>query len=371
MEALVQRQPLMISSLLTHAARHHGKAEIVSKTVEGAIHRYTYADAERRARRLVRVLHRLGVKPQDRVGTLAWNGHRHLEIYYAVSGMEAIVHTVNPRLHPGDVTYIINHAGDRLVFADTSFAALIAEIAPAIRETVRAVVMMTEAAHMPTLALPDGMDLLCYEMLMAESDEDYAWPSFDENTASALCYTSGTTGRPKGVLYSHRSTWLHAYSLNTADALGLRAVDQFLPVVPMFHVNAWGAPYTAPMVGASLVLPGRHLDGASLESLMNTERVTVSAGVPTVWMGLLHHLRATGTRLHTLKRLLTGGSACPPLLIEAFEGEYGIHVEHAWGMTETSPVATYNAPSRRTPAWMKRRRCGSGSSRAASCRDST
>jgi fatty-acyl-CoA synthase len=344
MQGLMQSQSLSISGLLRMAARHHGNAEIISKTVEGDIHRYTWAGAEQRSRRLVRVLVGLGVGPGDRVGTLAWNGHRHLEIYYAAPGMGAICHTINPRLHPDDIAYIVNHAADAVLFVDTSFVPLIEAIAPRIADSVRAVVMMTDEANMPALALPAGMRLLCYETLMDAADEDYAWPDLDENTASALCYTSGTTGRPKGVLYSHRSTVLHAYAVNVVDALAFRAVERVLPVVPMFHVNAWGIPYAAAMSGASLIFPGRHLDGASLEVLMNQERVTMAAGVPTVWMGLLQHLRSSGTRLHTVERIMTGGSACPPLLIEAFGGEYGIRVEQGWGMTEISPVGTYNQP---------------------------
>jgi fatty-acyl-CoA synthase len=344
MLGLMQNHPLMIAGVLQRAARHHGATEIVSKTVEGDLHRTTWAGLEARARRLVRVLQKLGVGPHDRVGTLAWNGHRHVEIYYATSGMQAIVHTINPRLHPEDITYIARHAGDRLLFADTSFAALIEMVAPHLVETVQGVIFMTDAAHMPTIKLPAGMALHCYEDLMAAADDDFQWPVFDENTASALCYTSGTTGRPKGVLYSHRSTLLHAYAMSAADALGLRAVDRVLPVVPMFHVNAWGIPYIAAMTGSALVMPGRHLDGASMATLMNAERVTMSAGVPTVWLGLLQHLRASGERLHTVKRLMTGGSACPPLLIEAFGREYGVRMEHGWGMTELSPVGTYNAP---------------------------
>ena len=230
------------------------------------------------------------------------------------------------------------------MFADTSFAPLIAGIAARLPDSVRAVVMMTDPARMPEIALPARLRLLCYEDLMAGADEDYAWPEFDENTASGLCYTSGTTGRPKGVLYSHRTTVLHAFSVNMATALGFRSVDRILPVVPMFHVNAWGIPHAAPMAGAALVMPGRHLDGKSLAELMNSERVTMSAGVPTVWMGLLQHLRASGGRLATVERIMTGGSACPPLLIEAFGDEYGIEVQHGWGMTELSPVGTYNTP---------------------------
>ncbi|MCW3474294.1 3-(methylthio)propionyl-CoA ligase [Limobrevibacterium gyesilva] len=344
MLGLMQDQPLMITSIIRHAARHHGGAEVVSKTVEGAIHRTTYAEVERRSRRLVRVLQRLGVATGERVATLAWNGFRHLELYYAVSGMQAICHTINPRLSPDDIAYIVNDAQDVVIFADTSFAGLLAGVAPRVRASVRAVVFMTEPAHMPDIALPEGMDLLCYEDLMAAADEDYAWPVFDERVAASLCYTSGTTGKPKGVLYSHRSTLLHALAVNMPDVLAMRAVDRMLPVVPMFHVNAWGTPYAAPMAGASLVMPGRHLDGASLRELMNAERVTISAGVPTVWLGLLQHLRASGTRLETVERLVIGGSACPRMLMEAFHDEYGVRVDHAWGMTELSPVGTFNRP---------------------------
>jgi fatty-acyl-CoA synthase len=344
MLGLMQSQPMLISTLLRNAARHHGGTEIVSKSVEGDIHRTTWGETEQRARRLVRVFEALGVRPGDRIGTLAWNSHRHLEVYYAAPGMGAICHTINPRLHAEDIAYIVNHAGDCVLFAETSFTGLIETIAPAIAATVRAVVMMTTEQAMPEVALPPGMRLLCYDTLIAAADADYEWPGFDENTASSLCYTSGTTGRPKGVLYSHRSTMLHAYAANVADAIGLRATDRMLPVVPMFHVNSWGIPYAAAMAGATLVLPGRHLDGPSLEALMNQERVTVSAGVPTVWLGLLQHLRAAGARLETVKRIITGGSACPPLLIEAFGREYGIPMEHAWGMSEISPIGTYNKP---------------------------
>ena len=340
----MQHQPLLISSLLTHAARHHGGTEIVSKTEEGAIHRTTWAEVEHRARKLARVLAGLGVGPSDRVGSLAWNGYRHLEIYYGAPGMGAICHTINPRLHPDDIAYIVNHAGDRVLFVDPSFTGLIGTIAPAIRDHVRAVVMLTAPEHMPALTLPPGMRLLCYDELVAAADGDFAWPKLEEETASSLCYTSGTTGRPKGVLYSHRSTVLHGYAINMTDVLGLRAIDRVLPVVPMFHVNAWGIPYAAAMAGAALVLPGRHLDGASLHGLMNAERVTIATGVPTVWMGLLAHLRATGGRLDTVKVIMTGGSACPPLLLEAFGAEFGVSVEHGWGMTEMSPVGTYNKP---------------------------
>jgi fatty-acyl-CoA synthase len=344
MQGLMQQSPLLVSSILRHAARHHATGEIVSKTVEGTTHRTTYAELESRARRLARVFGKLGIGAGDRVGTLAWNGYRHLEVYYAAPGMGAICHTINPRLHPDDIAYIITHAGDAVLFADTTFLALLETIAPKIKDCVRAIVLMADAANMPTLELPAGMALHCYDDLMGAADDDFTWPSFDENTASALCYTSGTTGKPKGVLYSHRSTTLHAYAISMPDVFCLRAIDRVLPVVPMFHVNAWGLPYGAALAGSALVLPGRHLDGPSLHVMMNEERVTFSCGVPTVWMGLLAHLRATGGRLDTLRRILTGGSACPPLLIEAFAAEQGVVVEHAWGMSELSPLGTYNAP---------------------------
>jgi fatty-acyl-CoA synthase len=344
MLGLMQEQPLLISSIIHHASRHHAAAEVVSKTVEGAIHRTTYAEIEPRSRRLAGALKVLGIGIGDRVATLAWNSHRHMELYYAVSGMGAVCHTINPRLSADDITYIATHAQDAVLFADTSFAPTVAAVAPGLRATLRAVVFMTERAHMPDIVLPEGMDLLCYEEIVASAAPISAWPELDERSAASLCYTSGTTGRPKGVLYSHRSTLLHALASNMKDVFGLGAADRFLPVVPMFHVNAWGSPYSAPMSGASLIMPGRHLDGASLADMMNTERVTCSAGVPTVWLGLLQHLRASGKRLDTVERLIIGGSACPPMLMRAFGDEYGIRVDHAWGMTEMSPIGTYNMP---------------------------
>ena len=342
MLGLMQTRPLMISSIIQHAARNHASTEVVSKTIEGPLYRITYAAIERRMRRLVRGLQRLGVKEGDRVGTLAWNGFRHLEAYYAAPGMGAMYHTINPRLGVEDIAYIIEDAGDSVLFADVSFVPLLEALAP--RISVRHVVMMTDEATMPEVRLAPGMTLHCYETLLTEADDDYAWPEFDEMTAAGLCYTSGTTGRPKGVLYSHRSTVLHAYAVNMADVFGLRASDRVMPVVPMFHVNAWACPFAAPMVGASLIMPGRHLDGASLATLMNDERVTMSAGVPTIWLGLLGHLRSSGTRLETVKSLVIGGSACPPMLIDAFAREYGIRIDHAWGMTEMSPLGTFNSP---------------------------
>ena len=344
MLGLMQDQPLLISTIIRHAARHHAAAEIVSKTVEGTIHRTTYAEIEPRARRLASALRQLGTGLGARVATLAWNGHRHVELYYAVSGMGAICHTINPRLHADDISYIAGHAADKVLFVDLSFAPVIEAIADRVKDCVRDVVMLCEAAAMPEVKLAPGMHLHCYDTLMDAANEDYVWPDFDENTASALCYTSGTTGRPKGVLYSHRSTYLHAYAAALPDVLCARAVDRILPVVPMFHVNAWGIPYACAMTGAGLVLPGRHLDGPSLAGLLNDEQVTLTCGVPTIWMGLLQHLRASGQTLTSVKRIMTGGSATPPLLIEAFRDEQNVRVEHGWGMTELSPVGTYNSP---------------------------
>ena len=345
MLGLMQSQQLLISGILTHAARHHADAEIVSRQGDGSIVRHSYAELERRARQLALALGRLDVQDSDRVATLAWNGHRHLELYYGVSGMGAIIHTVNPRLAPDDVVHILNDAGSVLLFADPAFAPLVAAVAARV-PALRAVIIMGGPAEMTDIPLAPGQMLLCYEDLL--NDDDYAWPQFDERTASALCYTSGTTGRPKGVLYSHRSTLLHAYAINLPDVIGLRSVDRAMPVVPMFHVNAWGLPYAAPMVGASLIMPGRQLDGPSVAALMNSERVTMSAGVPTVWMGLLAHLRSTGARLDTVTKLVCGGSACPAMLIDAFRDEYGVRVDHAWGMSEMSPLGTYYAPKAST-----------------------
>ncbi|WP_175793941.1 3-(methylthio)propionyl-CoA ligase [Burkholderia ambifaria] len=327
--------PLLVSSLIAHAARYAGDTEIVSKRVEGDLHRYTYRDCEQRAKRLAQALARLGVESGDRVGTLAWNGYRHLEAYYGIGGMGAVCHTINPRLFPEQIAYIVNHAEDRYVFFDINFAPLVDSIAPQCPH-VKGWIAMTDAAHVPSGALP----YLCYETLVDAEDGRYDWPRLDELQASGLCYTSGTTGNPKGVLYSHRSTVLHAYGAALPDAMNLSALDAVLPVVPMFHVNAWGLPYAVPLTGGKLVLPGKDLDGKSLYELMEAERVTFSAGVPTVWLGLLNYMREAGVRFSTLNRTVIGGSACPPAMLRTFEDEYGVRVIHAWGMTELSPLGT-------------------------------
>jgi fatty-acyl-CoA synthase len=343
MLGLMQRRDLLISSVLDHAARHHRDGEIVSRRDDGTLVRTTYAGLSHRARRLAAVLRALGVQPGDRVATLAMNSDRHLELYYAISGIGAVCNTINPRLAADDIAYIAGHAEDGLIFTDPGFLPIVAAIAPKLTNILRGVVVIADQAAMPEMSLPAGLDLHCYETLMANSDESVEWPSFDENTASALCYTSGTTGRPKGVLYSHRSTVLHAMMMNFADCAGARATDRFVPIVPMFHVNAWGIPFFAAMAGAALLMPGRQLDPVSLLDLLNRERATFAAGVPTVWLGLHNHLLATGARLETLTRIMSGGSAFPRALLAAYQ-QRGIAVSHAWGMTESSPVATWNSP---------------------------
>ena len=334
---LMMQQPLLISSLLVHAERHHGEQQIVSRRVEGDIHRQTFRELAARSRRMANALAALGVKAGDRVATLAWNGYRHMELYYAVSGSGAVLHTLNPRLHPDQLAYIADHAEDQVLCFDLTFLPLVEAVAPRLK-TVKTYVAMTDRAHMPKEAKIPG--LLCYEDLLDAASADYAWPSFDENSASSLCYTSGTTGNPKGVLYSHRSTILHTYAAALPDALNCSARDVILPVVPMFHVNAWGLPYAACMVGARLVFPGPGLDGKSLYELFESEKVTLSAGVPTVWQGLLAHVEANKLKFSSMRRTVIGGSACPPAMIRAFNEAYDVHVLHAWGMTEMSPLGT-------------------------------
>ena len=336
----MMQQPLLISSFIVHAERHHADQEVVSRRVEGDIHRTTYKAIAARARRMAKALAGLGVQPGDRVATLAWNGYRHMELYFAVSGSGAVLHTLNPRLHPDQVTYIADHAEDQVLFFDMTFLPLVQAVAGRTK-SVRHWVALTDRAHMPppeqAAKIPN---LLCYEDLIDSHDDRYDWPVFDENTASSLCYTSGTTGNPKGVLYSHRSTVLHAMAGALPDCLGCSAADTVLPVVPMFHVNAWGIVYLAPMTGAKLVLPGAALDGKSLYELFESEGVTISAGVPTVWQGLLGYVGAHGLKFSTMRRSVIGGSACPPAMIRTFLDDYNVRVIHAWGMTEMSPIGT-------------------------------
>lgn len=339
----MMERSLLLSSLLVHAERYHGDTEIVSRTLEGGIHRYGYAEAAKRARRMAMALARLGIEPGQRVATLAWNGYRHFELYYAISGSAAVLHTVNPRLFIEQIAWIINDADDRIVFFDLSFAALVDKLAP-LCAGVRCWVAMTDRTHMPESTQPA---LLCYEELLEAEHDDYLWPDFDEHSAGALCYTSGTTGHPKGVLYSHRSMMLHCFASCLPDLFAFSARDCVLPVVPMFHVNAWTIPYSAPMVGAKLVLPGSALDGASLYELYEAEGVSFSAGVPTVWQGLLQHLQAKQLKLSTLKRGVMGGSAAPPALVDVFARDYGVEIDHIWGMTELSPLGTCNKLKRK------------------------
>lgn len=333
-------QPLLISALLTHAETYHGDTEIVSRTVEGPIHRYTYRDAAKRARQLANGLISLGVRPGDRVGTLAWNGYRHYEIYYAVSGMGAVCHTVNPRLFAEQIAYIIEHAEDTVLLFDLTFLPVVEQLAAHLK-SVRHFVLLTDRAHMPAhTAIPD---LLCYEDLVNSHSDRYAWPEFDEETASSLCYTSGTTGHPKGVLYSHRSTVLHAFASSLPDSLDISAESCVMPVVPMFHVNAWGLPYSCTMNGAKLVLPGPKMDAISLYELIESEGVTMTAGVPTVWMMLLQHCEKNRLRIHSLKRVIVGGSAAPESMIDQL-AEHGAELRQLWGMTELSPCGTTSTP---------------------------
>jgi fatty-acyl-CoA synthase len=330
-------QPLLISSIIEFAARHYGHVEIVSRRVEGDLHRYTYRDCHQRARRAAHALQGLGVQMGDRIATLAWNGYRHMELYYAVSGSGAVLHTLNPRLHPDQIAYIANHAEDQYLFFDLTFLPLIEAVAVQCK-TIKGFVLMADRDRMPAdTKIPN---LLCYEDLLASSSDEYVWPLFDENSAASLCYTSGTTGNPKGALYSHRSTVLHSYGSAMPNALNVSAADTVLPVVPMFHVNAWGLPYSVLLSGAKMVFPGAALDGKSLYELFESEGVTFSAGVPTVWLGLINYVLQNQLQFSTFKRTVIGGSACPPAMMDTLIDKLGVEVIHAWGMTEMSPLGT-------------------------------
>ncbi len=340
MKALMQDRPLLISSLIEHANTFHAQGEIVSRTVEGPIHRCTYGDIHRRSKQVANALTALGVKTGDRIGTLAWNGYRHMELYYGVSGTGAVLHTINPRLFPEQVVYVANHAEDQYLFFDLTFAPLIEKLAPQMT-SVKAFIAMTDRAHMP--ANSSIRNLLCYEELIAEHSAEFEWPVFDENTASSLCYTSGTTGNPKGVLYSHRSTVLHSLAACSVDGLGLSSRESTLLVVPMFHVNAWGMPYAGAMCGAKLVMPGPGLDGKNVYEIMRDEKVTLALGVPTVWLMLFNHVDSSKLDPMAelkLNRVVIGGSAAPRAMSETFETKFGAQVVHAWGMTEMSPLGT-------------------------------
>ena len=337
MIGLMQDQPLLISSLIEFASRHHGDGEIVSRRVEGDIHRYTYRDVAARSRQVANALDGLQLGFGDRVATLAWNGYRHLELYFGVSGTGRVLHTLNPRLSPDQIAWIANHAQDQVLCFDLSFLPIVQALQGK-ATTIRHYVALCDADRLPADSGIPG--LIDYEGWIGAHRAAYPWPEFDERSASSLCYTSGTTGNPKGVLYSHRSTILHAYAGALPDVLGMSARESVLPVVPMFHVNAWGLPYAAAMTGAKMVFPGPAMDGKSIFELIESEQVSFAAGVPTVWQMLLGHMQANGLRFSTLKRTVIGGSACPPAMITRFNDDYGVEVLHAWGMTEMSPVGT-------------------------------
>ncbi len=337
MLGLMQNQALSISSLIEFAARHHGDGEIVSRRVEGDLHRYTYCQAAERARQLAGALDAMDLQTGQRVASIAWNGYRHLEMYFGVSGSGRVLHTINPRMHPEQIAWVMNHAQDQLVCFDTTFLPIVKAVhgkCPSVRHWVA----MCDADKLPADTGIPG--LLSYEALLAGRPTEYKWPELDENTASSMCYTSGTTGNPKAALYSHRSTVLHAYAAALPDVMCISARDAILPVVPMFHVNAWGIPYSAALTGAKLVFPGPGMDGKSIYELIEHEQVNFAAGVPTIWQMLLSHVENNGLRFSTLKRTVIGGSACPPAMISAFHDNYGVDVLHAWGMTEISPLGT-------------------------------
>jgi 3-(methylthio)propionyl---CoA ligase len=350
MLAQMMDQPLLISSLIGHAAKWHGDTEIVTRTLEGPIHRYDWRAAEVRAKKFAQALSRLGVKHGDRIGTIAWNTYRHVEAYYGVAGMGAVTHTINPRLFPEQLEYIINHADDQYLVIDTSFVDLVAGMRDKF-PNIRGIIVFADKANMPSEDKLPGA--LCYEELIELENGDYEWPTFDENSAAALCYTSGTTGNPKGALYSHRSTVLHTLTEIAPDCMGLAARDTVLPVVPMFHVNAWGLPYATAAVGCKLVLPGRDLDGKSIYELLTQEKVSFTAAVPTIWMMLLAHMKEANGKLDDLERVVIGGSACPRAMMETFQDEYNVQVLHAWGMTEMSPLGTVNTPKAKHDALSK------------------
>ncbi len=336
MLGLMQDWPLLCHRIIDHAATNHGDRAVITRSIEGPIHHTDYAEIRARAMRVAQRLDRDGIKLGDRVATLAWNTWRHLESWYGILGIGAVYHTINPRLFPEQIVWIINHAEDRVMMTDLTFLPLLEKIADKL-PTIERYIVFTDAAHMPATSLRNAV---AYEAWLAEADGDFAWKEFDENTAAGMCYTSGTTGHPKGVVYSHRSNVLHTMLSLQPDAIGLSSRDTVLPIVPMFHANSWGLAFSAPMAGAALVMPGAKLDGASVYELLNDYKVTCTGAVPTVWLLLLQHLEKTGGTLPYLERVIIGGSACPRAMIKAFEEDYGVQVFHAWGMTEMSPLGT-------------------------------
>jgi len=336
MLGLMQDWPLLCHKIIDYAAEQHGHREIVSRSVEGPIHRINYVDARIRAKKVAQALERDGIKLGDRVGTLAWNTWRHLEAWYGITGLGAVYHTLNPRLFPEQLAYIVNHAEDRVIMTDLTFVPLLEKLQEHFK-TVERYIILTDKEHMPETNLPGA---IAYEEWIGDCDGDFEWREFDENTACGMCYTSGTTGNPKGVLYSHRSNVLHAISVSVPNVLNLGTGDTILPVVPMFHANSWSLAFSAPMAGATLVMPGAKMDGESIYELLETERVTFTAAVPTIWMMLLQYLESSGKELPYLERVAIGGSACPRSMIEKFEVNYGVQVMHAWGMTEMSPIGS-------------------------------
>ena len=334
---MMQDEPLLISSVLEHAAHCHGEVEVVTRRPEdGSIHRYTYRDALKRTKRLANALRSLGVRAGDRVATLAWNTHRHLEAWYAISGQGAICHTVNPRLFDEQISYILNHAEDRVLMVDADLLPLIERLWDQLT-SIEHIVVMTDPDHMPSSTLPN---VVCFEELIARHSDRFTWPHLDENSISSLCYTSGTTGDPKGVAYTHRSNLLHSFAINSAEAMCIGGSDVVMMTVPMFHANSWGLAFSCPMAGAKLVLPGAQLDGQSLHELIENEEVTFSAAVPTIWSILLKHLESNGGQLSSLQEVLIGGTAVPREMIDRFELRYDVRVVHAWGMTEVNPTGT-------------------------------
>ncbi|MDX1494512.1 MAG: long-chain fatty acid--CoA ligase [Longimicrobiales bacterium] len=338
MRGRMMEVPLLVSSLIEHAGTVHPSQEIVTRTVEGPIHRSSWGDVRRRSRQLASALTESGIGQADRIATLGWNTHRHLEVYYGVSGMGAVCHTLNPRLHPGELVYIMNHAEDRILFVDLTFVPLVEAVADKLASVERYVIL-TDAANMPDTSLPDAV---AYDDFGAAGDADYAWPELDEHAAAALCYTSGTTGHPKGVLYSNRSTVLHALGVALPDIFNLSASVRCLPIVPLFHACAWGLPYATAATGAGLVMPGPGMDPSSLTQLLTEESVDFCAGVPSVFHALVQHWRKTGSRPEALRMVLLGGAAPPKSLIQALEDDFGIEFRHGWGMTETSPLGSVN-----------------------------